>query len=174
MAAIRQLVHLGVLVGGNMEIKRGSNSLGDMILKVKELQSQEGRVGWFSAAKYENGTPVAEIAAQNEFGNTSKKIPPRPTIRPAITENKSKWEQMAALGANAILAGKASAKTVMTAITLDAENAISKNIATITEPKLAPYTLEMRRAKGNNSTKPLVDTGLELATLTSMVLDANS
>jgi len=163
-----------VLVGGDMEVKSSSNSLGAMILRVKELQSQEGRVGWFSSAKYEDGTPVAEIAAQNEFGNASKKIPPRPTIRPAIIENKSKWEQMAALGANAILAGKSTAKTVMTAVTLDAENAISKNIATITEPKLAPYTLERRRAKGNSSTKPLVDTGLELATLTSVVSDANT
>ena len=39
-------------------------------------------VGFFSDAKYQDGTPVAAVAAWNEFG--TKNIPERPFFRQAI------------------------------------------------------------------------------------------
>lgn len=143
-------------------------------LKLKELASKQGKVGWFESSKYEDGTPVASVAAQNEFGDVNKKIPPRPTIRPAMIENKTKWMNLAAWQAKQILAGKSTAQEGMELLTLDAQNAISKNIAGLTSPPLAPYTVAKRQERGNSSVKPLIDTGLEFATLTSVVEDANT
>ena len=42
------------------------------------------KVGFFSTAKYEDGTPVAAVAAWNEFG--TKTIPERPFFRRALAE----------------------------------------------------------------------------------------
>ena len=42
------------------------------------------KVGFFSTARYEDGTPVAAVAAWNEFG--TKNIPERPFFRRAIAE----------------------------------------------------------------------------------------
>lgn len=157
-----------------VQIKRGNiNSFKELDLKLKELASVQGKVGWFEDSKYPDGTPVALIAAQNEMGNPTKNIPPRPTIRPAIIEKQQDVEIMAAQGAKQIITGSATAKDVMEGITFLMQNAISKNIATITSPPLAPATIAARKLRGNNSQKPLVDTGLEFATLTSVVEDAS-
>lgn len=158
-----------------MEIKRGNPKIFDQInLRLKELGSKQGKVGWFESSRYGDGTPVAAIAAQNEFGNAEKNIPPRPTIRPAAIENQAKWESVAAQGANQILAGKAMSGEVMEKLTITAQNDILKNIAALTAPPLKESTLAKRRSRGNNSTKPLVDTRLEFNTLESVVEDANS
>ncbi len=158
-----------------MELRSNNiNALQAIKLRVQELASKQGKVGWFESSKYEDETPVANVAAQNEFGNPSKHIPPRPTVRPAIIEHEKEWKEIAAQGAIRIIEGKASASDVMETITLAAEGEIAKNIRSITSPPLAPYTIEMRKKKGNTSIKPLVDTGLELATLTSVVEDAAS
>lgn len=157
-----------------MIVEKNPNALKDIAIAMQSLQGLVGKVGWFESAKYPDGTPVAMIAAQNEFGNPEKNIPPRPTVRPAITDKQSEWNRIAEQGAKAIIAGNSDATKVMIAITLSAEGAIAKNIATITQPPLAPKTIKARQRKGNSSTKPLVDTGLELATLTSVVTNANS
>jgi hypothetical protein len=150
------------------------NALQTIQLRLKELASLQAKAGWFPTAKYPDGTYVAEVAAQNEFGNPTKKIPPRPTVRPAATENQKAWEAIAAQGANRVLVGKATARDVMELLGEAAESAIRKNIAALTSPKLAEYTLAKRRERGNSSEKPLVDTRLEFNTVTSVVEDATT
>ncbi len=54
------------------------------------------RVGFLEDAKYPDGTPVAMIAAIQNFGAPAKGIPPRPFFTKFITENSDKWG--AALG----------------------------------------------------------------------------
>ncbi len=158
-----------------MELKSSNpRALEILNLRLKELASKQGKVGWFESAKYEDGTPVAEVAAQNEFGDMNRNIPPRPTIRPAAIENKTKWTNLAAWQARQILEGKSTPQTAMELLTADAQGAISKNIATLISPPLSPVTIADRKSRGNSSTKPLIDTGLELATLTSVVEDANT
>ena len=163
---------LEVLVGGgvNMQIKqKNDDAFKALNLGLKVLEKIQGKVGWFSTYNYPDGTPVAQVAAQNEFGNASKNIPPRPTVRPAAIDNKDKWGKIASQGAKQIIAGKATAYDVMNKLTLVAEGDISKNIGKLTQPPLAPLTIANRQARGNSSVKPLVDTGLEIATLTSVV-----
>ena len=166
-------MHLEVLAADgaiNMEIRNSNPKIFDLLLsRVKELGSVTGKVGWFESAKYEDGTPVAQVAAHNEFGVMEDKIPPRPTIRPAVIENENKYMDIVTKGSDLVMAGKETAYNVMTKLTLQAQNDIAKNIAKLVSPPLAPLTLEKRKSRGNNSTKPLVDTGLEFATLTSTV-----
>lgn len=38
--------------------------------RFKELDGKVAKAGWFESSVYENGTPVAQVAAGNEFGQT--------------------------------------------------------------------------------------------------------
>jgi len=52
-------------------VKRSNpTAFSDIISHLKELEGKVGRAGWFESAVYPDGTPVATIAAQNEFGGT--------------------------------------------------------------------------------------------------------
>ncbi len=163
-------------------------------LKLKELGAVSGRVGWFETAVYPTGRSVAEVAAGNEFGIANRSIPPRPFMGPAVAEHQKQWEVLAAQGANQVLAGKETAEKVMGKLVISAHNEVSKNIATLTSPPLSPITIAARKYKKQGktitgstigeiaaklkagtldisgvSTKPLEDTGLMSATLTSLV-----
>lgn len=183
-----------------MEMKSSNpKALQAVQLHLKELAGVVGKVGWFQTAKYESGRPVAEVAAGNEFGIPSRSIPPRPFMRPAVAQNQEQWKKLAGQGAAAVIAGKATATEVMEKLTLTAQNEISKNIATLLSPPLSPITIAARkyRKEGKSvtgatigeiarklkagdldisgvSTKPLEDTGLMSATLTSVVENANT
>lgn len=49
------------------------------------------RVGFLEDSKYPDGTPVAYIAAIQNFGAPAKGIPPRPFFTKFITDNSDKW-----------------------------------------------------------------------------------
>ena len=64
---------------------KGGKKLNAFIRKAKNAKSvKEIQVGFFSSAKYPDGTPVAAVAAWNEFG--TKRIKERPFFRNAISE----------------------------------------------------------------------------------------
>lgn len=49
------------------------------------------RVGFLEGATYPDGTPVAMIAAIQNFGAPAKGIPPRPFFTKFINDNSDKW-----------------------------------------------------------------------------------
>jgi hypothetical protein len=62
----------------------------------RELSRKVGRggdlkVGFLEGAKYPNGTPVAAVAAIQEFGAPRAGIPPRPFFRNMIQQHKHEW-----------------------------------------------------------------------------------
>ena len=157
-----------------MEIKRVITPEGKNLRQnLKALEGMVGRVGWFENSKYpdKEKTPVAFVAAQNEFGNPSKHIPARPFMRPTISEKKNEWSNIAFEGSKAVIEGRRNIGQVMDAIGLKASADIRKKISTIWEPPLSPYTIAARlKRKSNkkvigNLTKPLIDTGLMYGTL---------
>jgi len=98
---------------GTVTIRRDNpNALNDL---AKTLQPGVVRIGWFPSARYddEKNTPVAAIAAQNEYGNPSKNIPARPFIRPAIAHNQNKWSDIGRRGLKAVLAKKSTVLAVL-------------------------------------------------------------
>lgn len=184
-----------------MEMKRDNpNAFNALATRIKELEGKQGKVGWLQGEVYpETDMPVANIAAQNEFGNPGRSIPARPFMRPAIIENQKRWATLAAQGAKQILSGKATSEEVMEKLTEDAENAVRKNIATLTAPALSKITVGVRKYKAQGkkitgatigeiarklkdgtldisgvSDKPLEDSGLMSFTLRHVVEDAST
>lgn len=136
------------------------------------IDGYTSKVGWFESAKYEDGTPVAGVAAVHEFG--SGNVPPRPFMRPTAKKESAQWGKIAGSGTRAILAGNASPSDVMDGLGLAAEGDIRKTISQIQEPPLAPATIRAKQSKladknkVGNLSKPLVETGLMIASLTSV------
>jgi hypothetical protein len=131
------------------EVKRSnSKAFETLAANLKEFEGIETKVGWFPSAKYENGTPVAYVAAIQEFGHGS--IPPRPFFRPTILAEENNWRQLAAQGARAVLKGSLTAHDVMDGLGERAQEDVKETINQITSPKLSPITLELRAMKYKN------------------------
>ena len=138
-----------------------------LLVSLKGLGKGKGQVGWFDSAKYENGTPVAYVATIQEYGWGP--IPPRSFIRPTVTAQKTKWSKVGGQYAKMSLEGKAAPNDALKAVVEAARGDIAQAISSVTEPALSDATLAARARRNNSSTKPLVDSGLMLATLTTQV-----
>lgn len=186
--------------GNAMEITRSKPSaFKGLDLRLKELEGVSSSAGWYESSKYENGTPVAQVAFWNEYGHGGQfPAPARPFMRPTVIRDKSEWRETAAQGAKAVLAGQATATDVMGALAIQAEAGIAKSIAQVFQPELSPVTLELRAMKERNpdlkvslcnvyeairninkpgyklkagvSTKPLNDSGILINTLNHAVV----
>lgn len=140
------------------------------------LKGVVGKVGWFNTAKYPDGTPVAYIAAVQEFGWPEGNIPPRLPMRSTSAEKRGEWGAVAERASKAVLTGKLSAVAAMEMLGLKGAGDIRKAIAAVMSPPLKVNTVKARLAgkkQGNvvsvTIAKPLVDTGHMLATLTNVV-----
>jgi hypothetical protein len=141
------------------------------------------KVGWPKAIRYpekEGGEYIAFIAAQNEYGNPLKRIPPRPFMAPAVALNKTKWLEILRRGINRTLQGRDNIEGVLNQVGRAAADDVKRAIRAVTAPALSPVTIAKRKArytsKGNkkkiNPTtleKPLVDTGIMLRSVTHAV-----
>ena len=138
--------------GRNLQraIRRAMNAIG-----VDEIE-----VGFFSDAKYQDGTPVAMVAAANEFGTvhagdgeSQQRIPERPFFRQGLDEAK---ERVAGH-----LEDRVDGKTLVVTENLADEiglivaDEIQQRIVDLREPPNAPLTLRRKAPKTN----PLIDTG---------------
>jgi hypothetical protein len=140
-----------------------------------DLAEKKAAVGWFPSSVYpvdpegflgkyqSGGDPVASIAFLQEFG--SKTIPARPFMRPTIAKQSKHWGVIV----KNLIKPDAQAEDIIELVGLRMQGDIRKTITEITTPPLSEFTLEQRLERGNNSEKPLNDTGYMLATLTSMV-----
>ena len=109
-------------------------------------------VGFFSTARYDDkrGTPVAAVAAWNEFG--TKRIPERPFFRKAIAGMEDGL-------LNILKAGIDPEKMVVDEHLADrvgayAAGEVQESITALEEPPNAPSTVARK-----GSTNPLIDTG---------------
>lgn len=139
---------------------------------MKDVASKRLAVGWFDTAKYPDGTPVAAVAARNEFGDPP--VPPRPFMRPAMAENKAEWADLIRKGFKASIDGKATVEQVYGQVGMRAAGQVSSQIASVFIPPLSTSTIAARQAKRKTpgvSTKPLVDTGLMIQSVSSKVED---
>lgn len=176
-----------------MELKRSNSKAFETIrAQLSQLEGKETRVGWFESAQYEDGTPVAYIAAIQEQG--SGPIPPRSFFRTTVLEKKQTWIDTVEKLAKLVIGGKINGRDMMDMLGLQIEGDVQKKIASITTPPLSPLTLAARkyRQQGKSvtgktlgelsrklkdgtidvsgvSTKPLNDTGQMIATLTHVV-----
>ncbi len=124
-------------------------ALGDLAKKLK--RGGKVRVGFLENAKYPDGTPVAMIAAIQDFGAPAAGIPPRPFFRNMVAAKQGEWP--AAIEASLVATGYDVAQTLkQTGQGIVGQ--LRRSIEDTNEPPLKPATV---RAKGFD--KPLVDTG---------------
>jgi len=114
--------------------------------RIKELDGVTTQAG-FLGGTYPNGQSIAQVAVWQEFGVPSRKIPPRPFMRPAVTENKQKWSNLMASGARAVLKGNETPFSVMDKVGAVAASDIAQAIINVTAPPLSPITIELRDMK---------------------------
>lgn len=118
------------------------------------LSDKQLKVGFIDGATYPDGTPVAMVAATNEYGNPVNNQPPRPFFRNAIAEHESEWLDTISRGLEKGLP----IDDVLAVVGERAVGDVVQSIATLMDPPLSPATIASRKSKGNSSTKPLVDT----------------
>lgn len=143
-----------------------------MTAAIAALNGTRSKVGWFPSAKYEDGTPVALVAVVHEYGSTKKGIPPRLGMRETAEAKKAEWVRDAHVLSKAVLDGKMPPQAIAEGVAQKAESDIRRTITKVSTPPLAEATIAARKrrhSKGKASTKPLVDTGILLNTLTSQV-----
>lgn len=146
-----------------------------LVANVGALAGVEGQVGWFESAKYPNGMPVAYVAAIHEFGHAAGGIPPRPFFRPTIAAQTGEWSRQFGRAATAVANGKIEPVPAMTQLAALAAGDVADAISKLTTPALKESTVNARRRKRADKkttgglTKPLVDTGIMLTTLTYQV-----
>jgi len=181
-----------------MGMTSGNPKAFDVLKKrIKEIEGKQLKVGWFSSAVYENGTPVASVAQIQEFGSPARSIPPRPFMRPTIFKNENEWKQNIASGAKKVVAGDMSSQDLLGLLGMKVQGQIQETIEEVTAPPLSPITLGARKYRHEGKpvtgatigeiarklkdgsldisgvpTKPLVDTGYLIATISNIVEDS--
>lgn len=155
---------------------------------IKNLTNKGVKVGWFQGLTYDDKdkTPVAAVAAQNEFGNPMKNIPARPFLRPTIAREERNWQKLAKQGAVQIIQGHANIDQMLELIGRKATADVQVSIKKVYSPALAGRTVLARikrssrlsKIKGRisegslgNVTKPLIDTGYMISTVSHELTD---
>lgn len=131
------------------------------------IANYETKVGWFDNAKEENGTPTAEVAAVQEFGNPKKNIPPRLGFRETASKRQKSWRSFIEQAAGQVLKGGMNGEEAMEALGLKARGDLLRRLISNPGPPLAERTLAARRRKGRTHTETLQDSGRMRETLES-------
>lgn len=155
-----------------MKITRTAGVSDKLRVAAQELGKKRLRVGWFDTSKYEDGTPVAYVATIQEFGYPQGGIPARPFMRPTVAEKTNEWKSTLAAGSRQIMAGRLTVEQMLGQFGMMAAGNIAQTISKIYTPPLAPATIAARAAKRKSpgvSTKPLVDTGLMIQSVSHKV-----
>ncbi len=127
--------------------RSGSTSPAQLRRVLASLRRRELQVGWFESARYDEGTPVAAVAAIQEFGSPSNGIPPRPFMRPTIADNKDDWRDVLETGLRRAVNGQGDGRTVLELLGLRIAGQIRSTLSQIREPPLSPVTLALRKQK---------------------------
>ena len=110
------------------------------------------RVGFLENATYSDGTPVAMIAAIQEFGAPSRNIPPRPFFRRMIADKSGGWPDTIA---TQLKVTNYDVDLTLNRVGAEIAGQLQLSIRDLTDPPLAASTV---RAKGFD--KPLIDTAV--------------
>ena len=118
-----------------------------LVESLKEFGDKKLEVGVFESAKYEDGTPVAGVAAVQEFGSPKNAIPPRPFMSTTIEEKKGEIKDLFNRGAKAVVNGDSTPEDALDTVGLAVAGQIKTTISEISSPPLSPVTLHLRKLK---------------------------
>lgn len=149
----------------------------DLNKLIKGLKNKSVEMGFFETARYTDGTPVASVAVVHELGSVKKGIPPRSFLNPALEGNRKKYASVIAQGVKSAIAGKISVIQLLGQVGEFAVGDIKKEISEIENPKLQESTLrarDRRHYSGVGSSKPLVDTGVLIESVSYRVSEKDA
>ncbi|WP_272524236.1 MULTISPECIES: hypothetical protein [unclassified Providencia] len=139
-----------------------------------ELGKKQLKVGFFEHSKYPDGTPIAYVAAIQELGCPAGGIPPRPFLRPTMSDKKTEYGQLIFRVAKAAASGNITINDGLTQVGAKAASDVKLAIKAVTTPVLDDATVKARarrHSKGKSTNKPLVDTGQMLQAVNFAVED---
>jgi hypothetical protein len=115
---------------------------------------EELRVGFLEGATYPDGTPVAMVAAVQEFGSPKRGIPPRPFFRNMVAAKKSEWGPAVA---KLLVANDYDSHTALDIAGAAIDGQLRQSITELTDPPLSPVTLMVRQIVGPNGEPTFAD-----------------
>lgn len=119
------------------------------------------KVGFLEGATYPDGTPVALVAAIQNFGAPAKGIPPRPFFTNMVRDKSSEWGP--ALGP--LIEGyDGDTGKALDALGMGIAGQLQQSIRDTNTPPLAPATVAKKGFE-----KPLIDTGHMFASVSHEV-----
>lgn len=134
------------------------------------LANKQLKVGFIDGATYPDGTPVAMVAATNEYGDPANNQPARPFFRNAISEHEAEWNDDIARG----IESGYETEHVLALVGEKIAGDVVQSIATLMNPEISGATIAARLQRGNESTKPLVDTKVMIRDVHYEVSDIES
>lgn len=135
-----------------VEIKGGNKLERELLrMSIDAVKGKTLKVGFLSGANYPDGTPVATVAAIQDFGAPARNIPPRPFFRNTVKAGKQTW---GADLASVMKKNKMDAAKALALMGEQIKGEIKNSIANGAYKPLKPATV---KRKGFD--KPLVDTG---------------
>lgn len=152
------------------EIKpvRGGDRLDAFLAKLATKVAKGGkvRIGFLEGADYPDGTPVAMVAAIQNYGAPAAGIPPRPFFSNMVNRESGGWGVKMA---NILKRNDYDGEKSLALMGEGIAGQLRQYIVDTNDPPLAPETI---RRKGGTPTaaKPLVDTGHMLASISSEVV----
>lgn len=132
----------------------------ELVNLAKKLAGARVRVGWFDG-------DLARIATIHEYGAPEAHIPERSSIRSTMRDRREELTSLQAKIAKLIFAGKIDERRAMDLLGAWLSGAIKARI--IAGGGFAPLAPATVRAKG--SSKPLIDTGQLVSSVTFVVVD---
>ena len=143
-----------------MRIDRTQHANLDSLMKY--LSSHVVKTGFFESAKYDDGTPVAYIAAIQEFGHPEGNIPSRAFFRNAIKANEQKWQVASSQLILSVIEGRLSKEQALEQLGQLMKGDIQESILDGEFEPLKQSTLDARQSRKRTegvANKPLIDTG---------------
>lgn len=179
------------MAGSNLE----KRILAAVSKRIDEMQSKTIKAGFFPEAAYPDGTPVAYVAAIQEYGSPANGIPARKPVRTTVENERDQWSADLARGVRAVIHGSITADAVFEQVGGAMAADIQDGIGAVTEPPLSPVTVMLRGMRKNDpnltvtgttvgeaaqrvadsktnygaSDKPLIDSGLMQTSVTHKV-----
>ena len=127
-------------------IKISLTSIDDIKNKLTTLQDNELEVGWFEGTSYADGTPVAGVAAVQEFGSPKMNIPPNSFFRSTIAEQQDEWAKKFRFLYKQYFLGEKTSEQALNLVGSVAVGDVQTTISTINTP-LSPTTIALRRLR---------------------------
>ena len=144
----------------------GGDRLDRLIREARRAKVPSVDVGFFSTARYQDGTPVAAVAAANEFGvklaDGGAEIPERPFFRQAIARMEQDiMDVIESQMDNGLLDPSAAGR-----VGAWAAGQVQASIVRLRTPPNSPATIARK-----GSSNPLIDTGHMRQSVTWQVVD---